>query len=387
MTGTETNGLPTQSNTTAYQLKTITRNSQGEISGAIQANQLLPSFRPVNSMNFNASYKVENGDTYNDMPEDFKWRSQLWVGKPLVVNSSTGTTAVARRVDATDRRSFRANVAWQPWSAYRIENRRLKPLNTLSLTSNYLISQEDGETTGTTRHVKSVTWPDLILTINDAEDFFNIKRVIDASRIVFKNNKRLTETRNVSRSKSETYGTDFQFQFMRKLDFSTTFNRTDSREDNLITNQLASQSDTTNFSLQTRIPAGSWAYTPRVERNVSNARDSVRKTNDLVNDVFSLQIYGDVSKPLGIRLGRKEIGLANRMILNSTLKWDKKRSNINPSTNFLDIYSATLTGDYTISQNFRLAIGGNYSQEKHHPDFKKLDTTTFGITSTLTLQF
>ena len=100
-----------------------------------------------------------------------------------------------------------------------------------------------------------------------------------------------------------------------------------------------------------------------------------------------MQIYGDITKPVGIRFGRKEFGLDNRFILNSTLKWDKKRSNVNPGTNFLDIYSATLSGDYTISQNFRLALGGNFSYELHHPDFKKLDRSTFGINSTLTIQF
>lgn len=387
MSGTETNGLPTQTNTTAYMLKTITRNSQGEVSGAIQMNQLLPAFRPVSSMNFNTSYRLENGDTYSDMPENFSWRNKLWVGDPLVVNSSTDTGNVPRRTDASDRRTFRTNLAWQPWSAYRIENYRLKPLNSISLTSNYQRTTEDGETTGTTRHVESVTWPDLILTINDSEDFLNIQKVIDASRLVLKSNQRLTETRSVSRSKAVSWGTDYQFQFWKKFDFSTSYNKTTSKDENLVTNQLASQSDVTAYSIQTRIPAGSWAYTPRYERNENDSRDSVRKTNDLVNDIFSVQIYGDISKPLGIRLGRKEIGLANRMILNSTLKWDKKRSSINPGTNFLDTYSGTLSGDYTISQNFRLAIGGTYSQEVHHPDFKKLDRTTYGINSTLTIQF
>jgi len=387
MTGTETNGLPTQSDTTAYALKTITRNSQGEVSGAVQVNQLLPNFRPLNSMNFNTSYKLENGDTYNNMPQDFSWRNQLWVGKPLSVADSTGTDNVATRVDSTDRRTFRTNIAWQPWSAYKIENRRLKPLTSLSLTSNYLKSVEDGETTGTTRHVESTTFPDLIVTINNSEKFFNVQRVIDNSRLVFKTNKRLTETKDVSRSTSLTWGTDYQFQFLKKFDFSTTYNKTTSQDDNLVTDQLTQKTDTVNYSIQTRIPVHSWAYTPRYERDTNFSHDSIQQTNDLVEDIFSLQIYGDISKPLGIRLGRKEIGLANRVILNSTLKWDKKRSAVNPATNYEDVYSGTLSGDYTISQNFRLAIGGNYSQEVHHPDFKTLDTTTFGINSTLTIQF
>jgi hypothetical protein len=387
ITGTETNGLPTETDTTAYMLKTITRNSQGEISTAIQVNQVLPKFKLLNSMNLNGSYKLENGDSYENMPQDFKWRNQLRVGRPLVVDSSTGTDNVARRIDATDRRTYRTNLSWQPLSAYKIVNSRLKPFGTTSITSNYLLSKEDDENTGTFKHVDSITFPDLILTMNDVEKIFNIKRVLDSSRLVFKTNRRLTETREVSRDRADTMGVDYQFRFFKKVDVATSYNLSTSRSDNLVANQLASKSDTTNYSIQTRIPWRVWAFTPRYEHNKTNAFDSIQQTNDLLNDIYSLQIYGDIAKPLGIRLGRKEIGLANRMILNSTIKWDKKRSNINPSTSYLDTYSASVSGDYTISQNFRMAIGGTYSQEVHNPEFKQLDTATFGINTTLTIQF
>lgn len=382
--GTETNGLPTLSSPTAYNVKTITRNSQGELSGSIQINQILPNFKPVDSLNVNSSYRLENGDTYSDVPKDFKWRDKLWVGRELDISTGTG----ARRTDLTDRRTFRTATTWQPWSAYRIEHERFKPFNTLSLTSNYLISTEDSETTGTSKRVVSVTWPDLILTINDIEDLLRVNKMwVDNSRMVLKTNTRKTETRAISRSASDTWGTDYQFQFRKKYDIATSLNLTNSREDNLITNTLTSKTDTLGYSVQTRLPWRSWAFTPRFERSKTETRDALRLTNDLLNDIFTLQIYGDITKPLGIRIGRKEIGLANRFILNSTIKWDKKRSNVNPGTNFLDIYSATLSGDYTISQNFRLALGGNFSYEVHHPDFKKLDKSTFGINSTLTIQF
>jgi hypothetical protein len=387
VTGTETNGLPTQTDTTAYMLKTITRNSQGEVSTAIQLNQVLPRFRLLNSMNLNGSYKLENGDSYENMPQDFAWKNQLRVGKPLIVNNSTDTDNVARRIDSTDRRTYRTNLSWQPLSAYKIVNPKLKPFGTMSITSNYLLSKEDDENTGTFKHIDSITFPDLILTMNDTEDIFGIKKVIDSSRLVFKTNKRLTETRDVSRDVANTWGLDYQFRFWKKVDVATSYNISTSREDNLVVDQLASKSDTVNYSIQTRIPWRVWAFTPRYEHNKTDAFDSLQQTNDLLEDIYSLQIYGDIAKPLGIRIGRKEIGLANRMILNGNIKWDKKRSNINPSTNYLDTYTASLSGDYTISQNFRMAIGGSYSQESHQAEFKQLDTTIFGINTTLTIQF
>lgn len=391
VTGTETNGLPTQSNTTAYMLKTITRNSQGEVSTALQLNQVLPRLRLLNSMNLNGSYKLENGDSYENMPQDFQWRNQLRVGKSLIpdstVDASSGTDTVARRLNATDRRTYRTNLSWQPLSAYKIINSQLKPFGTMSITSNYLLSREDDEDTGTFKHVDSITFPDLILTMNDIEKIFNVHKVLDSSRLVFKTNRRLTVTKDVTRDEADTWGVDYQFRFFKKVDVATSFNNSTSREDNLVINQLASKSDTTNYSIQTRIPWRVWAFTPRYEHTKTNAFDSLQQTNDLSDDIYSLQIYGDIAKPLGIRLGRKEIGLANRMILNANIKWDKKRSAINPSTNYLDEYSGSVSGDYTISQNFRMAIGATYLQDIHNPEFKQLDTTTFGINTTLTIQF
>jgi hypothetical protein len=385
-TGVETNGLPTQSNTTGYTTKTITRNSQGEVSATLQMNQILPRLRPFNSLNFNLSYKLESGDSYENMPEGFKWRSQLWAGSPLAL--STGTAGGARRTAATDRRTFRNNQTWQPLSGYQVQSRRFRPFSTMSLTNNFQQSKEDTETTGTTQHTESLTWPDLVLTMNDIEDFFNVNsKYIDSSRLVYRMKDQKTETENISRRKENSWGTDYNFLFLKKLDFATTFNLGSSREDNLATNQLASKTDTKAYSIQSRVPWRVWAFTPRYEHSQTDSRDSIQVTNDLRVDTLSLQIYGDISKPLGVRFGRKEIGLANRMILNSTLKWDRKRSSINPSTNYLDTYSAALSGDYTISQNFRMAIGGNFAQEDHHPDFKKFNQYTFGLNTTLTIQF
>ncbi len=379
VSGTETNNLPTLTDPQAYKRKTIARNGDGELSSAIQVNQVLPKIKLVQSMNINTSYRLENGDTYNNVPDEFAWRSKLWIGNPLAI--STGT-----RANLTDRRTFRTNVAWHPLGAYDIMG-RLKPLKSMSLTTNFLKTTENSETTGTTRRTLSTTFPDLVLTLNDIEDMFGVDRVVDNSRLVIRNNLRKTNTVSVSRARAESWGTDYQFQFFRKYDVATNFAVNNQREDNLVTHSLTSKTDSLNYAVQARIPWRVWAFTPRYEHAQTESRDAVQITNDLKNDIFSVQIYGDIAKPVGIRFGRKEIGLANRVIVNSTVKLDRKRSTVNPATNYVDVYSLTGTADYTISQNFRLAVGGNFAQEIHHPDFRKLDKTSFGINSTLTIQF
>jgi hypothetical protein len=386
LTGSETNKTPDLSNATNYLLKTISRTGQGELSAAIQINQLLPRFRPVQSLNFNTSYKLESGDNYENVPNSFKWRNKLWAGQELDISSSTSD--LARRTSLTRRKTFRTNMSWLPWSAYKILNERWKPLSSFSLTNNFQTSIEDQEVTGTNTHIEARTFPDLIITISDTEKFFGIKRGIDKTRLTVRNNATKKETTSISKAKTDNIGADYLFTLIKKYDVSTTYNINHSREDNLITNQLTSKSKTEAYSIQTGFPWRKvWRFTPRYERSKTDARDAIRITNDLLAETYSIVINGDLDRPLGLRIGRTEYGLTNRFIVNSTVKWDKKRSNINPSTNYLDIYSLTLSGDYTISKNFRLAVGGNFNQEKHHPDFKKLDQVTFGINSTLTIQF
>jgi hypothetical protein len=387
LSGTETNNTPDLNNTTSYMRKSINRSGSGEVSGTIQLNQVLPRFRPVQSLNFNTSYKLEAGDSYENMDKDFEWRNKLWAGKGLEI-STDSTNGLARRTSLTNRKTFRTNSSWLPWSGYRILDERWKPLSTVSLTNNYQTSIEDQETTGTNTHIKTRTFPDLIVSISDIEKFFLVRRFVDKTRLTVKDNETKKEVTNISLGKSDSLGGDGLFTLFKKFDVATSFSLSHSREDNLITQQLTSKSRTRTYSVQTGFPIKTvWRLTPRYEKTQTDAQDSIRITNDLVAETFSLQINGDLDKPLGLRVGRSEYGLTNRFIVSSLLKWDKKRSKVNPSTGQLDIYSGTLSGDYTLSKNFRVAVGGNFAQEIHYEEFKKLNTTTFGINSTLTIQF
>ncbi len=83
--------------------------------------------------------------------------------------------------------------------------------------------------------------------------------MLDESRLVLKANVKKDETINVDKKKTESYGTDYQFKFMKKWDVATTYNITRSRQDNLVSALLSNESDTKNYSIQTRIPRGNWA--------------------------------------------------------------------------------------------------------------------------------
>jgi hypothetical protein len=346
--------------------------------------KLIPKSKLFSSMTNNLNYRLEGGDSYQYLPKDFKWRNYLWAGTPLAVSSDT--TSQAQRTSATDRKTFRSGTTWLPLSAYTFSP-RWKSWTTLSITSNFSNSVQNTEQTGTAQRVTSRTFPDLIFNINNTEKMFGVDRVVADSRLTIRTNRRLDVTENISRNDQEADGMDYNFKFLKKYDVSTGFTLGRSRQDDLSTGILTSKSLTKAYFVQTRIPNGPWAYTPRYEHSQTDANDSVNVTNDLRDDIYSLQIYGDITKPLGLRLGRHEIDFANRLILNSTIRWEKKRSAINPQTNYVDLYTGTISGDYTLSKNFRLAIGANYTQEKHYADFSQLNQYSFGINSTLTIQF
>ena len=84
---------------------------------------------------------------------------------------------------------------------------------------------------------------------------------------------------------------------------------------------------------------------------------------------------------------RNPLGLANRLLLTTNLRLDQERTSLDVADNYTDTYSATITADYSISQNFKYTIGGGYSDIVHQSDFSELDVMTYTLTTALTIQF
>ena len=400
MTTTETNILPSFSTATAttslgtstttivgpsaYNFKNIDRSGTANFSWAFLTRQAFPKAKLFRSFSASTSYLIENGDSYQNVSNDFNSLNKLWVGSPL-----SPSNPEAQLTQATRRDTLRVLTNWSPLEAYSMPY-RLEPLRTLNITNSYTGTQQHQETTGTITDADTVILPDMIVTMRDSEKFFGAERYLSNSRLTLRATLRDTNTHGVDDAKSTTVGFEYLFTVLKKVDFAVNYTQTTTSDYDEVANDVSSTGKTSVFSTQLGWTLGIWRYTPRFELDVNQAANaSGVLTTDITHRIYSLQIYGDIARPLSLKLPflRNPLGLANRLLITTNLKLDQQRTSLDVADNYTDTYSGTITADYTISQNFKYTLGAGYSDIVHPAGFSELDVKTYTLTTALTIQF
>jgi hypothetical protein len=385
ITGTETNTLPAPSSPTAFGLKTLDRTADGEASWTLSVRELLPNFKPTQSLNLNNSYRIQDGDTYdNVLAEDDAWRRSLWLRDDLALDGS------ARRRQLLQRDTLRSNGNWSPldWLRFRP---RFQPLNTLGVSITYTHTDEHSEATGTNTDTETTTWPDLIFSLRDTEKLYGFQRFMGNSLLNLRTSRKdsFSVTNGVlqTTSKSLDHGTDYRFTLWRRYDIFTAYAKNSRRSKNHVTG-TPSVGDGYNYSAQVGMTFGSWRLTPNYAYRTDSAREGTQTTQDLTVRTYNMKTRFDKAYPQGFRFpfSKKVFGNINRLTTDIGMTLEQKRSSLNVERDNTDTYSANVTGEYEISRNFRLSFGGGGSLINNI--VKKDDgLMTFEITSTLNIQF
>lgn len=387
-TATATSGIGTSTATivgpNAWQFKEIDRTGTANFNWAFLTRQAFPNAKLFRSFSASTSYLIENGDSYQNVSNDFSTFNKLWVGSPL---SPSNPEAVLEQ--ATRRDTLRLLTNWSPFEAYPMPY-RLEPLRTMNITNSYTDTQQHTETTGTITNADTVILPDIIITMRDTEKFIGMERYLSNSRLTLRGTMHDTNTIGVDDAKSDTYGFEYLVTLLKKLDISTNYTLTTTSDYDEVADDIASTGKTSVFSTQLGWTLGIWRYTPRFEYDVNQAANaSGVLTTDITHRIYSLQMYGDIARPLSLKLPflRNPLGLANRLLLTTTVKLDQQRTSLDVADNYTDTYSFNISADYSISQNFKYTLGGGYSEIVHQADFSELNVETLTLTTALTIQF
>jgi hypothetical protein len=400
LSGTETNALPSVSSPTAFNLKTIDRTGNGDLYWIFNARELLPNFSPVRSLSIDNSYRLESGDTYENVEKEFKdWqkitllqlkRVQRKNGGSLygLIGSLDPQNPAARRRQLTLRNTLRSSGNWSPLDWLNPPG-MLQPLKTLSMTATVTSTEEHTETTETERDAITLIWPDLIFSLRDTERLYGLQRWMGNSQLNVRSNVKKTETYTVELTENKSVSTDYRFTLWGRYDFFLTYGRSSSLNLDLRTRLLKSEGDSVNHSYQVGMKFGSWRLTPSASFRADAANDgSGKATQDLAVQTYSLVSRFDKAYPNGFRFpfSKKVFGNINRLIVDSKLNFERKQSGLNFERDNTDITSLDLTGEYEISRNFRLSFGGGGSFTKNRA--KKEDSLwSININSQLVIQF
>ncbi len=398
--GTETNNLPTVSSPTAFDFKTVDRSGDGEASWTFAARELLPNFRPTQSFSVNNSFRMQDGDTYENVEREFTdWRRIEVVqikrfkradGRPLYVllPPLTPRNKNVRRKQLTLRNTLRSSGNWSPldWIS---PPRFLQPVKTFTLTATVTNTDEHTETTDTLRDSVTRIWPDLIFSLRDTEKFFFLHRWMGNSQVNLRTNRKETEMFKVQFTEEESLGGDYRFTLWRRFDFFLSYGRNNNLDRDLRTDLLNKEGEGFSHSGQVGMTFGAWRFTPSASFKTDRARDGAGKSlQDLTTHAYGLKTRFDKAYPKGFRFPftRKVFGNINRFLLDSGLTYEHKKSTLNVERDNTDVYTASVTGEYEISQNFRLSFGGGSSVVKNR-EKRDENLITIEINSSLVIQF
>ncbi|MBI4055405.1 MAG: hypothetical protein HY402_04640, partial [Elusimicrobia bacterium] len=364
------------------EIKNVTRNSSSEVSLATAFQQIWPGSKLLRTLNVSSSYRLEDGDLWENVENGLDSKTALWIRSPLDPKNPS-----ARRLQQTLRDTLNLIFRWSPFQAYRF-TRRLSPFQTLSLADTFTQSTERKDVTGSASKTITTNSPDLVATLNQVETLFFSESWMANSQANARFSQRETETIGAALREENNLGFDLRFLAWDRYSTNLTYNTRGSEDTDLRAGVRTQRTSAQDFSTQSTFDSGIWRLTPRLDYQTNESQDGTgRFTAKGTILTPSLIARADLSLPSGLRIPflNRTLSLTNRFILNSTLKFERKRSPVAQTDNS-DTASLDFSGDYEVAQNLRLTLAGGISR-LWHKFLKQEDFLAYNFATTLTFQF
>ncbi len=371
--------------------KFIERSSNGEVTWNFQVRDVT-SARSLQSLNFTSSYRIQDSDSYDNVESSFSAvgasADRLWIRGNNLKPLTSGTTELYTVKSIVQKDDIRVAGRYNPLEALALPG-RLAALKTLTANFTYTGSDEHSYITGTQRDVYTRVWPDLILGMSRWETIAGLEQWVSDTQLNLRHQRKTVETAAVSFSESRSYGADWRFMFIRKYDINFAVTRASNEDRDLILGRISGQGESFAWSTSGGFTRGPWRFSLRYENSQDWHRDALGKlSSQLFTDSYTGQANADMSFPRGLPLPftRRTLPLTNRFIFNSTVKYVAHRSSLNVERDNNTNYGLSSTGEYEVSQNFRLSMGLAWERFQYK-DNPNENYTTIEASSRLTIQF
>ena len=262
-------------------------------------------------------------------------------------------------------------------------------MRTLTTNFTYSVSEEHSYITGTRRDVYTRVWPDVLMGLSQSEKLLRLERWMSDSQVNFRLQKKTVETHTISRSENKTYGGDWRFSLVKKIDLNFSANTTHVRDFDIIRNAVTQEGDDLSWSTQGGFSRGKWRFVLRYENGQTWRKDSNGSlTAQLFTRTYTGQVNTDMSFPRGIPIPftRRTLPLTNRFIFTTALKYLTNNSSLNVERDNNSSYAVSSSADYEVSQNFRVALGFGWNRYMYN-DNPKANYTSLDASGKLTIQF
>jgi hypothetical protein len=380
--------------------KNINRNGSTNISMSINMKDILPNFKPTQSLTLSTNYGLEGGDIYERVESNYD-TSYTELKNLLIQNRLTPSSTSYRQISITNRYSIRGSFRWNIFESINFSE-RLAPLKDLSTSGSYSESRQEtiSNLQGTVSFNK--VWPDLTLGISNVEKIFNLDKIVSNSRLNFSIQHTDNETygvsslRNDSKSISSSFNLKFKQSQMTPFSISLTYNQSLGESKDLRITKVTNQSETNSYSIQVGFDLWKRHFTPRYSLSSNRAWDGDRKYEgqgtkkiaDMRTQSAGINFNWDTSFPKGVKvpLFDKVLPLTNRFVFSSGFNWQRNESSLEISRTNTDTYSLNFGANYDVSANFRMGLNGGY-QYQFNREQPKFDNWSFNMKGEATLIF
>ncbi|MDI6756752.1 MAG: hypothetical protein QME32_01875 [Endomicrobiia bacterium] len=364
--------------------KAITRSGTAEATWNLNVRDIT-GFAHTRSLALNSSYRIADGDTYDNVYSSYSIRDRFWIRDPLDAIKN-------KRRTLTQSDTKRISGRWNPLEQIYFPG-RLAPWKTLNTNFNYSRSDEYSDTTGTERNTFTLNWPDMLFTLSDVEKMIYLDRYASDTTLNYKTAVRYSQTHShgAPQSSAETanYGIEGRATAMRRYNVSANYNGSRTEDLDLREHNRTKLSVSDSYGFQVGFNLAQWRLTLRYDESAQDTWDGLDKlTADSRTRAPAMSAYWDYVSPSGIKIpliGRT-LPLTNRFTFNTNLNLTQSRSTVNYEKGNTDVYNFNFTGDYEATSNFRVAVGGGFTLNKNIVQSYE-DYYAININSRLTIQF
>ena len=366
----------------AGDIKTVTRQANGSVSLPIAIADVYPKTKLFHSFNIVSGYQLQDGDVWNNVDKGVDTSGLFFVRQPL--RTSDPSTQLA---SLTLRDTYNSTQRWSPLEGYKIDG-RWAPLRTLSISNNYVLSNQRTDVTGTYSKTITTTLPDAVASLSQIEKMIGAAKWMANMQMDFKFSRRTTENVGTSLNTVDTFGTDLRAIILKKYDTSLNFNWSQTTNADLLVSANTTQSHHEDASAQVTFDVKKFRLTPKVDYSydVTTTGAGVN-TTQLTVITPSLLARADLALPAGLRLpgSSRPLLFTNRIIWTTTLSLSNRESPVSEPDNS-NLLSLNTSADYELAKNLRMTLNGS-AQRLWSTYLPQNSYMSFTLGTTLTFQF
>jgi hypothetical protein len=365
--------------------KNFTRSSSAKLGLPFVANALFPKFKPVASLNVTPSYGLNDGDSYENISEDYPIYGKLWLrGKGLGYKRLKGIGDQLKSFSIQDTLTVESN--WKPLEFLDLKG-YLYPFKTITTDIDYTRTQShQGPTVlDSEKHI----WPNLDIRMTSLEKFPLLGLVMQDAEMMTKYVLTREYARNVSSGTTVSFSEDLRFKLFKDYFFYLTYNNSWNRVKSAPSWEISQEGFSKAYNAQITFTWWKdWRFNLTYGYKKEEGETGGQKTTESRIHTPGIDVEARLSLPelWKIPLIGKRIKTAGEMKIKARFSAEIKRSELNVERDNTDTYSTLLSSDFNVGTNLMLTVGSGMTffvnRTLHQNNYFAVDVNT-----TLTIKF